>query len=323
MSLFCWVSSPEVWEESFRDVLFIRQRSQHTRCSICVRHKLVLKRLRRNLPARKAQMDTYRAHLRKQYEDRVRYWKSRSDSRMAEATSEGVMRIAVTIDSIDHSKFAWPRATAMDAKEFGQFIRPTLGVTAALIHGYAVLFFVSEPHMAHDSSWTSEIIACCLNFLKDKFPLLDMRNVHLSCHGDNSSKELKNNSVMRLLSGLVAVRRLKGASLGTLQSGHSHEDIDQMFSSLATHIRNESELHCPSDFVQSIQSWLDPPQTRPSEKFKRCFKLDQVRAWILGMWMSQPVAASGCCFSNMHPVSQANFSRCTWYFFEIPHLVFF
>ena len=184
-------------------------------------------------------------------------------------------------------------------------------------------FFVSEPHMAHDSSWTSEIIACCLNFLKDKFPLLDMRNVHLSCHGDNSSKELKNNSVMRLLSGLVAVRRLKGASLGTLQSGHSHEDIDQMFSSLATHIRNESELHCPSDFVQSIQSWLDQPQTRPSEKFKRCFKLDQVRAWILGMWMSQPVAASGCCFSNMHPVSQANFSRCTWYFFEIPHLVFF
>ena len=47
VSLFCWVSSPEVWEESFRDVLFIRQRSQHTRCSICVRHKLVLKRLRR------------------------------------------------------------------------------------------------------------------------------------------------------------------------------------------------------------------------------------------------------------------------------------
>lgn len=75
------------------------------------------------------------------------------------------------------------------------------------------------------------------------------------------------------------MRRLKGASLGTLQSGHSHEDIDQMFSSLATHIRNESELHCPSDFVQSIQSWLDQPQTRPSEKFKRCFKLDQVRAW--------------------------------------------
>ena len=88
----------------------------------------------------------------------------------------------------------------------------------------------------------------------------------------------------------MAVRRLKGVSLQTLQLGHSHEDIDQMFSSLATHIRNESELHCPSDFVQSIQSWLDQPQTRPSEKFKRCFKLDQVRAWILGQWVIiQPV----------------------------------
>ena len=56
--------------------------------------------------------------------------------------------------------------------------------------------------MAHDSSWTSEIIACCLNFLKEEFPSVHMQNVHLSCQGDNSSKEIKNNSVMRLLLGL-------------------------------------------------------------------------------------------------------------------------
>ena len=47
------------------------------------------------------------------------------------------------------------------------------------------------------------------------------------------TKELKNNIVFRLLSALVGCRWLHACSFNTLQSGHSHEDIDEAFSALA------------------------------------------------------------------------------------------
>ena len=57
---------------------------------------------------------------------------------------DGIRKIVITVDSIDHQKFAWPRSLAMESKEFGQFIRPTLGVTCAIIHGFAVLFLCQK-----------------------------------------------------------------------------------------------------------------------------------------------------------------------------------
>ena len=89
----------------------------------------------------------------------------------------------------------------------------------------------------------SEVIAFSLNVLREQYPHIDYRKCHISLHGDNSSKELKNNSVLRLLSGLTSTRRVRSASLSTLMSDHSHEDINQSFSSLAAWIQAQSEVH--------------------------------------------------------------------------------
>lgn len=194
---------------------------------------------------------------------------------------DGSRLLALTIDSIDHSKFAVPRSPSMSSKAFGQFIRPCLGVTMAICHGHCALVFVSEPHLSHDSSWTAELIAITLNVLAKEFSYIDYRSAHLSLHGDNSTKELKNNSVLRMLSATVSSRRLKSASLNTLMSGHSHEDIDQSFSSLAAWIHSQGDLHTTNQFRDSIQAWLDQPQIRPDEPFKTVYRRDQVRAWIL------------------------------------------
>ena len=266
----------KVWEEAYRNLLFIRPASQHASCSLCVRCKLILRRLKRNVPARQAQMAIFRRHLEKQYQDRIRYWQARSESKLGEKP-DGTRLIAVTIDSIDHSKFAIPRSPSMSSKTFAQFIRPCLGVTMAIVHGYCALVFVSEPHLSHDSSWTCELISFTLHTIGKEFSHVDLRTVHCSLHGDDSSKELKNNSVLRLLSSAVSCRRLKSA----LMSGHSHEDIDQTFSSLATWIHSQGDLHTTDQFVASIQAWLDQPQIRPNESFKKVYRVDQVRAWIL------------------------------------------
>ena len=74
--------------------------------------------------------------------------------------------------------------------------------------------------------------------LRQKFIELDLRRCSLHCHGDNASKELKNNSVL-------GCRWLHACSFNTLQC-HSHEEIDEAFSALAGH----------TAFIDSIQRWL-------------------------------------------------------------------
>lgn len=225
-------------------------------------------------------MALYQAHLRKQYEDRCQYWTARSASKFGETSMEP-RKITAIIDSMDHSKFAFQKSLALHSKAFAQFIRPTLSTTCCILHGYCTLFYVSEPHVEHGSSWTAEVLAHSLNVLQEQYPALDLRACHISLHGDNSSKELKNNCTMQLASSLVSLRRARSISLNFLQSGHSHEDVDQLFSSLAAHIAPQNELHTPDDYCSSIQKWLNKPSTRPDERFKRIFKVDQNRAWPL------------------------------------------
>ena len=270
----------QVWEESFRNTLFIRPRTQHTKCSECIRHKLVLKRLKRNVAARRSQLEMFKAHLRRQYQDRVVYWKNRSESRTGELPSS-VRKVTVTIDSIDHQKFPLPKSLSMNSKDFSGFIRPTLSVTCQLIHGFCVLFYVSGPWVRHDSSWTAELLAHGLHTMQQQFPSVDLRSSHYATHGDNSSKELKNNCCLQLLSSLVGMHRLKYSSLSCLQSGHSHEDIDQLFSGLAQWIGNSNEIHTADEYVAAIQAWLDKPSTRPTESYKKVFLVDCNRAWPL------------------------------------------
>lgn len=179
---------------------------------------------------------------------------------------DGSRLLALTIDSIDHSKFAVPRSPSMSSKAFGQFIRPCLGVTMAICHGHCALVFVSEPHLSHDSSWTAELIAITLNVLAKEFSYIDYRSAHLSLHGDNSTKEPKNNSVLRMLSATVSSRRLKSASLNTLMSGHSHEDIDQSFSSLAAWIHSHARRSSYNQPVQGFHSGVVGSTTNPPRR---------------------------------------------------------
>jgi len=271
----------EVWEECYRDRLLIRPRSQHSKCSQCIRHKLVLAKLRKNIPARRAQLLLYTAHLDKQYLDRTIYWRNRAKSR-EKTLEDGSRTVCLTIDSVDHSKFAFPRSAAMSSKDYSTFIRPTLGVTCIIVHGYGFFLYISEPAIPHDSSWSTDILSHSLNFVCEREPELELRACHVKLHGDNSSKELKHNTACRWLGALCLGRRIRTGELNCLQSGHSHEDIDQVFSGLARFVEGQAELHTPDDFVEALKTFVATPGFRPFEPHKGVFKVDQIRFWFLG-----------------------------------------
>ena len=56
---------------------------------------------------------------------------------------------------------------------------------------------------------------------------VDARCVSLHIQSDNTSKEAKNNTQLRLAAVLTALHRVKGCDIQNLMTGHSHEDLDQ------------------------------------------------------------------------------------------------
>lgn len=80
-----------------------------------------------------------------------------------------------------------------------------------------------------------------------------------------------------LKSGVIDAARLR-----QLRSGHSHEDVDQVFGRLAAYVARHARTAIgPPEFCRHIQTWLDEKLDRPHEEFRECIQMDQCRDWML------------------------------------------
>ena len=183
------------------------------------------------------------------------------------------------LDTMDHSKFAFPKAEGLNSKSFSQFIRPCISCTGCIIHGHCALLVLTLPNSKHDSSLSADIVSFALHTI---MPRVELKTADFWLHGDNATKELKNNCILQLLSALTSCHRLASAHVATLMSGHSHEDVDQWFSSIATWMAKQPYLETPEDMRQTLQTFLDQPHVRPHEPIKKVVWAHQARAWSFG-----------------------------------------
>lgn len=260
------------WREHFVSRLRFRTCRQHASCAVCVRHKLMVQSLAQNTSARQAQLHQYHAHLRRQYWDRTVYWQMRGQARL-----KPPLVLCCIIDGMDQSKFCCPKSELFAlSKEFSSFQRPRLHISGLIMHGWFVLVSVSDSDLPKDSSATIELLASGLQRVRDLG--LDTTNVELYIQCDNTSRENKNNPMLKWLSLLTMTRRIKRGCIRFLQTGHSHEDIDQLWGRLAAWIAKRQTLEHPMAFIQTIQEFLNQ-LGRPHEPSGFVVKVDQVRNW--------------------------------------------
>ena len=263
--------------EEFKDRLRIRFLKHHATCSICLRHKLLIKRLGHCGPALRAQQQLLQQHRARQHRDRQCYWQMRASSRL-DAQSGSINVLCGILDSMDAAKHAWPRSEMMKSKDFNSFNRPRLTSTTLLLHGHLCLVGLSPHFVSSNSSRSCELICHGLTLLSKRHRL---ENTFFHLQSDNCSKEVKNNAVLRMLAWWVSKGRLAGAQLACLSSGHSHEDVDGLFSLLRSHLQDNPELWTPSAFVRCLQQWFDNPEHRPKEPQRKVHLLSRFRDWTL------------------------------------------
>lgn len=268
----------EVWQDDFGDRLRIRFAQHHSKCSQCVRHRIILRRLGHCPAARRIQEACLQRHLTRQHRDRQCYWDVRSQSRL-QANAPFVHLVSGILDSMDAQKHSWPRSRAMSAKEFSSFVRPRLCSTTLILHGHLINVNLSPYECTSNSSRSCELLAHGLSVLSRR---LDVKNVVLHIQADNCSREMKNNTLFRAMGFWVATSKIKAGSLDFLSSGHSHEDIDAVFSLLRGWIHSHPEVHTPTQFQEVLQDWFAKEERRPYEQtYRKVNMVSQFRDWRL------------------------------------------
>lgn len=275
----------EVWSEGFAHKLAVRPASQHKVCSLCVRHKAILRKLADDRLGRQAQMKEYTSHLDKQYLDRCIYWSNRTQSRLRAPVPSGHRVLSLIVDGLDHSKMKWPRTAYLVSKEMDKFQRPNCDLTCSLVHGYGAFFFMSLPFVAKDSNLSADVVLHCLHKVSETEALkgsdFDLRSTEVCIQSDNTVREVKNMTSLRLYGLLVGAHKVKQITYSCLMSGHSHEDVDQAFSVVSSWLSQHSELHHPGDFKACLQALLNKPTFRPNEPGRHVEQVGCTRQWML------------------------------------------
>lgn len=274
------VASTQVWMRHFKDKLRIRFSSHHAKCGQCLRRRLIMRKLGHCPGALRAQRAQLDKHLARQHRDRQVYWFERARSRLC-ATNLGSYVMTAIIDSMDQAKHAWPRSVAMQAKCFNSWSRPRLASTTMLCHGQLALMCLSPHYVTANGSRTCEVLSAGLSMLQKK--QFDTRLCWLNLQGDNCSKELKNATVLQMVSLNIALGQLKGSDVSFLASGHSHEDIDAFFSIVRGWLERQPELWTPCSFQASLKEFLKDPAHRPYEPMREVVMMSQYRDWQLGL----------------------------------------
>ena len=187
------------WVGEFPHLLF-RTKRQHLECSVCQRHRLLIKGFSNNMLARKQQTSYYEKHLRDQWRDRCTYWEIRSQSRLRWGPRG---TLALIVDGMDQAKFAYPRSPVMGGKQWANFTRPRAHIVGIKIHGWGMFFGISRADAAKDSNHHLEMVAATLSTLQRKCGL-SFSQMHLHIQSDNCVREVKNNTLARWCSSLVS-----------------------------------------------------------------------------------------------------------------------
>ena len=263
--------------EDFGSKLRIRASGHHAKCSVCIRHRLIIKRVGKG-PLRLHQTALYKRHLTRQYHDREVYWGHRAQSRLEAENGAGcVNHISMIVDGMDQAKHCYPRSGCILSKEFNSWARPKMGATTLICHGHAIVVGLSPPNTPCSGSRTMELIAYMMTKPLD---YIQWSNVFLHVEADNCSKEIKHQTCLRMLATMIALHQLRGAQMNFLSSGHSHEDIDAHFSITSAWLDRHPELHCIEDFQQCLQEFLSNKAVRTHEPKRDVVVFDRFHDWI-------------------------------------------
>ena len=180
-----------------------------------------------------------RAHYREVKDERKIYHENRDRARKDHRNY-----LCLIIDGMDQLKTDCPGAVGTRDRDMDS---PSLKtrVIGVKVHGHGIYYYVIPAGVPHDSDTTLSIILRTLQSVKAKMGMLPP-NIWVqmdNTHQDNKSKVVMSAGALFVEAGITS-----SLTFGFLPVGHTHEDIDQCFSTLARYLKKN-----PCDTLEQLR----------------------------------------------------------------------
>ena len=252
----------KAFKKHWRSILQFKGYGQGTRCQLCAdldeeRKHCTSKEERASIDIRK------RRHYERTDADRSMNVRSNQLSCFPatfQLSNAGSRVVKFMVDGMDQAKFRTPRNLAASSA-FAQCHRPALHLTGVIAFGLLEAFFLLGPDTKKDANMNSTCISMtldlCRNLLERLGPEYSLPR-HAILAADNTPREAKN-QIFATFAGSLAQRKLFDTiEVQFMQAGHTKNELDQRFSTLATVLSKAPVLETPEEFAQCIRKNVQP-----------------------------------------------------------------
>ena len=177
------------WTSVWRFYLKFRKSSSHSQCNTCFKLQRVMFERGSTVAERLDAARHLREHIRVTYLDRQIYWNLRFASRGFSDV------LVIIIDSMDKTKFAWPRFSfSRRPHDLGDLIRPRIAFNIAMAHGYCIDMYAAPEELNHGSDAFLEVLCRTIDHVRR---ICHQRHIpfprHLVIQSDNTVAQAKTN----------------------------------------------------------------------------------------------------------------------------------
>ncbi|XP_053385302.1 uncharacterized protein LOC123524917 isoform X2 [Mercenaria mercenaria] len=204
-----------IWRKQLTHIK-IPKKSRFSQCDVCMKLKDKLATCQ-DKTQREELIQKRKKHLEQQNAERQKYYKHISKAKFTPSKY-----VSIILDAMDQEKTSIPKMYETP-KSLGNIWKVKINLMGAIVHGYGLYGFFDSFQWSHGAAYTISILVQVL-LLLDNIP--DTLYIQLdNCLGQN-----KNRYVLGFLAKLVEENIFKKVKLSFLMVGHTHEDIDQLFS---------------------------------------------------------------------------------------------
>ena len=252
------------WNDRWSQFLKIRDIGQGKRCRECA--ELSEERSQATTPdAIAAVREKTQFHIDSVMADRSHAVR---DNHIAERDAKVVspdghgLTIKMVIDGMDQAKWRCPRNLASSAA-FESLWRPQLHVTGVIVHGILECYFILPPDTAKDSNMNATCINRALDLVREHQEMEGKAMPRtLIINSDNTTRESKNQFFLCSECILVAQDKFEVVHQEFLKTGHTHNELDQRFGTVATTLNRAPILETEDEFKDWLLNNVQPARGR-------------------------------------------------------------
>lgn len=119
---------------------------------------------------------------------------------------------------------------------------------------------------------------------------------------DNCSRENKNKYLIGYCHWLVSNKVFKYIYISFLPVGHTHEDVDQMFSGFVSGMKRVPRVYSVNEFIDGLATWYHHDEIRPSPVF--LYQAWNFKSWLTPYLRGVKNISQPHCFQLVHEADE-------------------